>query len=330
MKKHLYPIVLAIVLALAVTGCSKLKQEDFDALNLDLSKAQETVAQLEGDLSAAREEAEGLKQQLADASKEKESLESEKQSLEAENQTLTEEKSALEADKQTLEAEKASLEEQLAEAQKPEEKPEEKPSESEPEDQPENSADEPSDEPAPNEDFSVKEYMYESSSYTYCYLVIKNNTDQTVSIHSNGIARDADGKMIGADDCGIAVLAPGEESITDFAFSDVTGVASVDYDLQTSEPDYYSPVLSQLTMEESVNPGNVIVMVTNTGEEAAQHVEVHALFFDADGNVVYHRDEYAGDSDLEIKPGASSTVQLDCRGSFDHVEVYLTGYHWAW
>ena len=79
-----------------------------------------------------------------------------------------------------------------------------------------------------------------------------------------------------------------------------------------------------------MNAGNVIVQVTNHGDLPVQFLEVYALFFDANDQIVSTQSDYACDSDMELKPDASTTVQLNSWDAFDHVEVYLTGRYWNW
>ena len=80
-----------------------------------------------------------------------------------------------------------------------------------------------------------------------------------------------------------------------------------------------------MTIEQTINNKNVIVGVTNNGTKAAKFVEAYALFFDANNNIIKTASSYVVDDDSEIKPGKTLVEQLDAYGSFDHVEVYLTG-----
>nr|MCR4746255.1 FxLYD domain-containing protein [Lachnospiraceae bacterium] len=175
-------------------------------------------------------------------------------------------------------------------------------------------------------DFDIKEYAYEDSigSTTY-YLIIKNNSDETVKISGNATAYDSLENVIGAGDCSVDVLGPGEETIAYFFFDFVSGLDHIDYKLNYSESDYFEPVINELSMEQNINDNNVVVTVTNNGTEAAEFVEVYALFFDQHNNIVGTSSAYAIDDDSELKPGESISKQLDIYDSFDHVECYLTG-----
>ena len=63
-------------------------------------------------------------------------------------------------------------------------------------------------------DFETTEYLYDDGHNTRYYIAIKNNSDAVVSISVAGQAIDTSGNILGADDCRLDVLGPGEESLT--------------------------------------------------------------------------------------------------------------------
>ncbi len=175
-------------------------------------------------------------------------------------------------------------------------------------------------------DFEIAEYKYESKyGDSRYYLIIKNNSSETVEIAGNGTAYDTGGNSIGAGNLSIDVLGPGEVSIGYFYFDDVNDIDKVEYQLQYSKEESYKPVISNLSVEQTLNDKNVIVSVTNNGSYPAQFVEAYALFFDSDNNIIATDTNYVTDDDSEIKSGATISKQLDCRDGYDHVEVYFTG-----
>ena len=175
-------------------------------------------------------------------------------------------------------------------------------------------------------DFEIREYRYENSSgSSLYYLVVKNNGTKEVGISGNMTAYDEGGNVIGAANGDINVLAPGDESIMTFYFDSVGSIDHVDYQMSYDTAPYYSSVFSDLETNATINDKNVIVSVKNNGEKIAQFVQVYALFFDADNNLIKVDSTYAIDGDSEIKPGDTQTVQLNAWTTFDHVEYYLTG-----
>ncbi len=184
---------------------------------------------------------------------------------------------------------------------------------------------------ASSDDFLIDEYLYSNSIGDSLYfLVITNNSNQSVGISANGTAKDANGNTIGADDLEIDVLGPGEQSIGYFYFDGVRNLASVDYSIDYSTNISYTPVLANLDVQQTINNKNVIVSVTNNGSTSAEFVEAYALFFDASGKVVGYESAYVTDDDSEIKSGKTITKQLDAYNAFDTVKVFLTGRHSNW
>ena len=175
------------------------------------------------------------------------------------------------------------------------------------------------------EDFDIRECSYIRSGTTMYYLIVKNNSEKDVAINFNGTGYDADDNVIAADDCSIDILGVGEESITYFCFEHADSIARVEYQMAFDTDPYYKPVISNLSVEQNINDDNVVLVVTNNGEYPAEFVEAHALFFDAEGNIVKTDSSYITDDDSELKPGATLSAQLDCRGGFDTVECFYTG-----
>ncbi len=149
-----------------------------------------------------------------------------------------------------------------------------------------------------------------------------------VGINSNGTAKDKDGKTLAAGDLYIDVVGPGETGIGSFYFDTDKDVATVDYKLSYDTDVYYIPVVSDLSTEEVQNDEDVVVTVTNNGDAAAQYVNVYCLFFDKKDNVIGSDWSYATDSDSEIKPGESQSVQLKNYDKFDHYKIFMTGYRY--
>lgn len=174
-------------------------------------------------------------------------------------------------------------------------------------------------------DFDVKEYLYENTiGDTLYFLIVTNNSKANVAVSGNATAKDSSGNSIGADDMDIAVVGAGETSFGYFYFDGVTGIDSVDYSLKYSDS-LYDPVINNLEVEQTTNDENVIVSATNKGNKEAEFVMAQALFFDENNNVIWESEDYITDDELKIKPNDTLSVQLDCYKGYDHVEVYFTG-----
>ena len=175
-------------------------------------------------------------------------------------------------------------------------------------------------------DFSVKEYLYENTiGSTLYFVVVTNNSDTNVSISANATAKDSNGNSIGADDMSIDILGAGETSIGYFHFDNVTGIDKVEYKLNYDDEPYYSPVINNLSVEQTLNDKNVILAVTNNGDKAAEFVKAYVLFLDSDNNIIKYDANYITDDDCEIKIGDTLSKQFDSYKEYDHVEVYFVG-----
>ncbi len=177
-----------------------------------------------------------------------------------------------------------------------------------------------------DEDFEKTGYLYENSIGDSLYFyVVKNNSQASVSIDGNAVAKDSGGNTLGASSREIDVLGPGETSLMTFYFDSVTGIDTIECSLTYDTKTYYKPVIANLEVEQTINDKNLTVVVTNNGNINAQFVEAYALFMDGDGNIVSYSSNYITDGDSEIKPGATISEQFDSYSSFDHVELFFTG-----
>ena len=177
-----------------------------------------------------------------------------------------------------------------------------------------------------DKDFDIKEYTYTGDGFADDYLIITNNSDKNVEISGNAGAIGSSGKMVGATNCDLYILAPGETSIAVFHFWDLDeSVDHVDYHLFYDTAPMYAPVIGDLSAETSIKGNNIEVSVTNNGTGAAKYVSAYVLCFDADGNVVGYDRRYFTEGESAINPGETVSEQFSKSEDFDHFEVYLIG-----
>ena len=174
------------------------------------------------------------------------------------------------------------------------------------------------------------EYDYVEYGTMYKALIVENISTQNVTVPGTLVLRDENGVAIGCSFDTIDVLGPGETSILHCGTTPVDGgpaVATSSYMLKPYVTDYYLPVLAGLTATSAPADNNkVSVSVTNSGTLAAKYVQAYVIFFDAEGKVLDVEYKYIGDSDSEIKPGATETGEVWGPSSgYDHTEVYLVG-----
>ena len=177
-----------------------------------------------------------------------------------------------------------------------------------------------------NDAVDIKEYLYKDSlGICRYYLVVTNNSNDAISFKADGTAQNKKGDSIDKASMKIDVIGSHETSIGSFFFDEAKDVDKVKYDYTCEQQDTYKPVVGNLSVAKNQNDKNVTLVVTNNADIPAQFVEAFALFFDKNNKLICCSSGFVGDSDSEIKPGASATKQIDSYNSYDHVEVYITG-----
>jgi hypothetical protein len=178
-------------------------------------------------------------------------------------------------------------------------------------------------------DIDVKKYSITHSigNGTEYYLVITNNSSETVSIDGSGVVKDASGNMLDTSIMdNIDVIAPGETSVGWMYFEGMDSeIADMEYAFYYEKEEYYQPVIGNLATDVRRENDAVTVSVTNNGNIAAKFVEASVLFLDENGQVVYTKKAFVIDDDNEIKVGDTVSVELTSYEQFDSFEVYFTG-----
>lgn len=169
----------------------------------------------------------------------------------------------------------------------------------------------------------VKEGSYEIyGSSTIHVLIVKNNNSIPVEISSVTKAYDEGGNLAGVEKGKINILAPGYTSVISEWF-DTTGVASFETELTAGKQDYYKEADSAISAELEAAKGKAFVTVTNNGDTTIDHGEVHVVFLDAEGNIVYNNYDLM----MDLKPGDSEIFEITCGGGkleYDTAEVYFS------
>ncbi len=160
--------------------------------------------------------------------------------------------------------------------------------------------------------------------YTRHFIVIKNNTGDTVDVSTSSLAFDKDGTLIGADDANFDALGAGCTSVIYEAFEVESEIDRYETELNFSKTKYYKSVIQDLSYTQNDVERGAIFQVTNNGEDAAKFVEGFALFFQ-NGELVEYDSTYFTDDDSEIKAGKTISKQITAYKDFDTIEFYLTG-----
>lgn len=169
------------------------------------------------------------------------------------------------------------------------------------------------------------EYYYINSiGAAQYFLIVKNNSPDTISVEINATAKDADGNLIGAKSESEEAIPSGYEVCIGCYFSDAKNAESFEYTLDAKKDKYYEAVIQDLTYEESRTDKKVIISCTNNGNDAAEFVEATALFF-LNGELVYSDSTYITDDDSEIKPGKTIIKEMTSYEEYDDVKIYFSG-----
>lgn len=172
---------------------------------------------------------------------------------------------------------------------------------------------------------SVEEYSYENTiADTLYFLIVKNNSEETVEINVNAIAKDSDGNTIGATDSSERAVASGQEVCLCNYFDSVKDADSFEYTMSVKKDVLYESAMDDISVEESKTDKKVILTCTNNGENPVEFVEAYALFF-KDGKLVNYDSNYIDDNDSEIKPGSTISGELCCDSGYDDVKIFVSG-----
>ena len=171
-----------------------------------------------------------------------------------------------------------------------------------------------------------EEYTYDDGyGSTYHFIVLKNNSDQTLTIATNSVAYNGSGDKIGADSGHLDALGPKSEQLVIESFDNVSDVDHFDTTISASKAKWYEDATANIEVEADVLGDKVIITCTNNGDEPAQSVEGRVIFL-KDGECVGYSTNYFMNEDGKLKPGESLTKQFDYyNGNFDEAKYYIAG-----
>ena len=166
-----------------------------------------------------------------------------------------------------------------------------------------------------------------SSDYVkgaFHFLVLRNNTEQTVRIQTRSRAFSEDGDLLGSASATTVPVSPGcvivtEEDYT--ASEDISYFESSIGTIPASEPS----MIPFLSYDIAVNQEGAVVSMTNRGSTSVCSLAGYALFF-KEGRLTGCDYAFFGDSSDELKPWMPDKRQLYAPRKFDDVEFYILSY----
>lgn len=160
--------------------------------------------------------------------------------------------------------------------------------------------------------------------YTRHFIVVKNNTKETVGISTSSLAYAKDGSVIGAASGEFEALGAGCTSIFYEAFETEEEIDYYKTELNYSKSKYYKSIIQDLSYARDDIKNGLVLQVKNNGDNAADFVQAWVLFF-KDGKLVDYDNGYFTDDDFELKPGKKMSKQFNTNKEFDNVEFYFDG-----
>lgn len=160
--------------------------------------------------------------------------------------------------------------------------------------------------------------------YTRHFIVVRNNTEETLKISTSSLAYAKDGSIIGAADGEFDALGAGCTSVFYEAFETDQEIDHYKTELNYSKSKYYDSVIQDLSYSRNDIKNGLVLQVKNNGSKAARFVQAYVLFF-KEGNLVGYSSAYFTDDDSELKPENKISKQIDSYKDFDSVEIYFDG-----
>ena len=161
----------------------------------------------------------------------------------------------------------------------------------------------------------------EYSNQLFLILTNESGTDCNVTVNVDFF--DKNGNIVGTTSGYVDAFVDGTSVAESFYCDDP--FAKYEYNVASSDIDYYLPVDKDLKVEVNKATNKIIISITNNGKVAAKYPEYTALFF-KDGKLVYDNWGFCDDADSEIKPGATERDECSCYEEFDDVKVYVHSY----
>lgn len=168
----------------------------------------------------------------------------------------------------------------------------------------------------------VTELSFDTDYWHYAVLLIKNNSKYNVSVSARVKFYDTDGNLVAAKNTSEDAIESGYYAVLTFMPDEA--FETMEYELDVSEEKWYECIQSDMAYEAVEAKNKVILSITNNGNEAADFVTGHVLFYKGD-KLVYYSENYFTDDDSEIKPGKTISKEMDCYRDFDSYQVFIMG-----
>lgn len=170
-------------------------------------------------------------------------------------------------------------------------------------------------------------YYYESMGDTFVFVVATNNSENTVDIDTNVIAKDSDGNIIATYSFTENAIGPKESYPLWHYFEGVStdSIDKIDYTLTATNSSRKSVVDSLKCTINGTNDSGVIITVENSSEEDIYYPKAYALFLQDDNLVGFgetYLDNVSSDCVLQSGKSVTKTIEYYSDSEFDDVKVF--------
>jgi hypothetical protein len=182
---------------------------------------------------------------------------------------------------------------------------------------------------ASESDLEIKPYLYKYDSTwsddIVCFLLIKNNFSEPLSMDFNLLAHDADDNVIGANKAHVSFVGSNENTIAFCVFERVQAVDHVSYTIKFNEPTNTDSIVSNLEIKNHISKKNVVVSITNNSdiEIDAKSFEIVVFYLDKNGKLVDFNAGYLSEYSEMMSPGTTLSKQFPIYQKYNSIEVYL-------
>lgn len=169
----------------------------------------------------------------------------------------------------------------------------------------------------------IKEYKWQSSIAYHNDLLIKNTSGYDAIIYLDVLFFDKDGNVVGVTHDAKGGCEDGYE--TYWSISNDLPFDYIEYEFFMVPDTENQGLQSLIKLSTNVLENNkVIISATNIGDKPIGMLECFVLFMDENGNVVDYAWEFLGDSDAELKPGATLYEQVKTTQNYEAVKFFAT------
>ena len=181
------------------------------------------------------------------------------------------------------------------------------------------------------DDIQVLETYEFASEWGYKYLiaVCENMTDLDLEVSWDTVSYGAEGDILETGSSYSAYITGNQRFVLYALFLDSADATDYKYKIKYENAKYIVPTFDDIAFDHSVSSnGNLILSVTNNGNEDISTVQAATLFFDADNKLIGFEDSYIVNSNYNVEAGETVVKDLNIPEGADNYAIYYTAYRY--